>query len=134
MIYQWIIVNVLAPIFLHNEEKQRTLKELSKTRKNIFQRFSHLVDEIMFDEDQTILEHSGAKGQMLWREQERTKEYKKEKLEIIEKKNKCMKTKIPEWMIKSLILDYDDLLKFERSFFDLINYQSSSSSIFIALS
>lgn len=117
MFYQLIVVYLLAPLLLHNSKKQETLKELFKTRKNVFQRFLDFIDEMNFEEDQIILEHSGAYTSVLQRGRARIEEEKGEKFKIIEAKNECRKAKIPEWMIRSLILEYDDLLKFEKSSF-----------------
>lgn len=117
-----------------NKEQFKLIKELAKTRKNVFQQSLWALSELYFWFKQWINSFFESPEWTLLQEERRTQKFRENKQKIIGLKNKCLEAGIPEEMIKPLILDYDDLLKYERSSFNLVNYQLSFSNISIAFS
>lgn len=78
--------------------QRKALRRLGNKRKNFFQRFSVLVNEIMSDNDLTILaSHSRTDACRLG--ESRMESFRQERKEIDSLKENCRHLGVPQWMI-----------------------------------
>lgn len=82
-----------------NKKQREALRSLSAKRRNIFQRFSRLVQEIFFDNDQTILA-SHSRIEAYWRSEQHMETFRTEKEDIENLKSGCHQLGIPAWIIR----------------------------------